>query len=200
MPTITPANALIQAANDLTKAISGVIPPPNMTRDAVDELMLIFKQQAKKAKDNATTQRVLKERAQAERVHNKSTPSPTSPSPPPLFKVNYPNFDMGNLQGTLVILQDEDNNKQSSPTSNTPQQQKVRTITQDYLFHMIDIPGLTKLFSNQQAAARKYPLQFLCDFVSAVLDDKTGNLLKYRHLLKHLKYKDIWSKSFGTEI
>jgi hypothetical protein len=111
MPTITPADALIRAANDLTDAISGVIPPPpNMTRDAVYQLMLIFKQQAKKAKDNATTQRVLKERTQAERVHNKSTPSPTGSSPPPPFKVDYPN---------PVISQDEDNNSHSSPASNT---------------------------------------------------------------------------------
>jgi hypothetical protein len=200
MPTITPTDALIQAVNDLTKAISGVILHPNMTRDAVDQLMLIFKQQAKKAKDNATTQRVLKEHAQAERVHNKSTPSTTCPSQPPPFEVDYPDVDVGNLQGTPVIAQDEDNNKQSSPASNTGQQRKVCTITQDYLFHMMDIPSLTKPFSNQQAAAHKYPLQFLCDFASAVLDDKTSNLLEYRHLLKHPKYKDIWSKSFGMEI
>ncbi len=58
---------------------------------------------------------------------------------------------------------------------------------------MMDIPGLTKPFSNQQAAACKYPLQFLCDFASIVLDDETGNLLEYRHLLKHPKYKDIWT-------
>jgi hypothetical protein len=133
-------------------------------------------------------------------VHNKSTPSPTNRSPPPPFEVDYPNVDVGNLQETPVILQDEDNNKQSSPASNTRQQRKVRTITQDCLFHMMDIPGLTKPFSNQQAAARKYPLQFLCDFASAVLDDETRNLLKYCHLLKHPKYKDIWSKLFGIEI
>jgi hypothetical protein len=29
---------------------------------------------------------------------------------------------------------------------------------------------------------------------------KLGNLLKYRHLMKDPKYKDIWTKSFGTEI
>jgi hypothetical protein len=33
-----------------------------------------------------------------------------------------------------------------------------------------------------------------------VLDDKTGDLLEYRHLLKHPKYKDVWSQSFGKEI
>jgi hypothetical protein len=63
MPTITLADALIHAADDLTDAISDIIPPPSMTREAVDQLMLIFKQQAKKAKVNARTQRqrVLKE-------------------------------------------------------------------------------------------------------------------------------------------
>jgi hypothetical protein len=47
---------------------------------------------------------------------------------------------------------------------------------------------------------QKYPLQFLCDFANTVLDDKTGNLLKYQHLLKHPKYKEDWSKLFGKEI
>jgi len=64
----------------------------------------------------------------------------------------------------------------------------------------MDIPGITKPFTNQQAASHKYPLQFLCDFASAVLDEETGDLLEYRHLLKNPKYRDIWSKSFGTEI
>jgi hypothetical protein len=65
---------------------------------------------------------------------------------------------------------------------------------------MLDIPGFTKPFTNQQASPSKFPLQFLCDFAYAVLDDETGNLLKYCHLLKHPKYKDVWSKLFGTEI
>ncbi len=88
----------------------------------------------------------------------------------------------------------------ANPTANTRQQRKGQTITQDCLFHMMDIPGLTKPFSNQQAASRKYPLKFLCDFASAVLDNKTGDLLEYHHLLRHPKYRDVWSKSFGTEI
>jgi hypothetical protein len=44
MPTITAADALIRAADDLTNAIAGVVPPPNMTREAVEQLMVIFKQ------------------------------------------------------------------------------------------------------------------------------------------------------------
>jgi hypothetical protein len=54
--------------------------------------------------------------------------------------------------------------------------------------------------SAQQASAQKYPLQFLFDWASSILDDKTGDLLEYRHLLKHPKYKEVWSQSFRKEI
>jgi hypothetical protein len=161
MPTITTTNALIRAANDLTNAIAGVGPPPNMTREAVEQLMVIFKQQAKKVKDNATTQRVLKERAQAERVHNKSMPSMTYHSPHTPVKVPYPNAELGHVPETPVISQDEDNTRRAYPAANTCQQRKGQTITQGYWFHMMEIPGLTKPFSNQQAASHKYPLKFL---------------------------------------
>jgi hypothetical protein len=97
-------------------------------------------------------------------------------------------------------LQDEDDTIRAHPAANTCQQRKGQTITQDYLFHMMDIPGLTKPFSNQQAASRKYPLQFLCNFASVVLDNKTSDLLEYCHLLRHPMYRNIWSKWFGMEI
>ena len=41
-----------------------------------------------------------------------------------------------------------------------------------------------------QAASRKYPLTFLCDFAGSVIDTETGELLEYRHLIKHPKFKD----------
>ena len=68
------------------------------------------------------------------------------------------------------------------------------------MLQCMEIPGYTAPFTARQAALRKYPLQFLCDLAYAVLDDETGDLLKYRHLMKHPKYKDVWTKSFGTEI
>jgi len=40
----------------------------------------------------------------------------------------------------------------------------------------------------------------LCDLAYAFLDDDTGELLEYRHVIKHPKYKDTWSNSFGKEI
>jgi hypothetical protein len=52
----------------------------------------------------------------------------------------------------------------------------------------------------QQAAAQRYPPQFLHGMVSAIINKETGNILEYRHLMKHPKYKDVWMKSFGTKI
>jgi hypothetical protein len=60
----------------------------------------------------------------------------------------------------------------------------------------MEIPGYKASFTAKQVASRKYPLQFLCDFAYPVFDDKTGYLLEYCHLMKHPKYKDVWTKSY----
>jgi hypothetical protein len=71
----------------------------------------------------------------------------------------------------------------------------------EYMLHTMELPSTkTAPFNPQQAASRKYPLQFLCNLANAVLDDETGDLLKSWHLIKHPKYKATWSNSFGTEI
>jgi hypothetical protein len=67
----------------------------------------------------------------------------------------------------------------------------MQTLTQDFMLQCMEIPGYKAPFTTQQAASRKYPLQFLCDLAYTVLDNETGNLLEYRHLMKHPKYKDL---------
>ena len=52
----------------------------------------------------------------------------------------------------------------------------------------------------KQLVTRKYPLEFLCEFANAVMDDKTGDMLEYRQLIKGAKYRDMWSKAFEKEI
>ncbi len=68
MPSITPADALIHAADYLMDAISGLIPTNTVTADAVDQLMEIYMQQVQATRGTATAQRVLREQAQAEKV------------------------------------------------------------------------------------------------------------------------------------
>ena len=62
-PTITTSDALIKAADDLSKAVKGVIPQKGATMEALEQLVDIFKQQAKDKEDNARRQRVHKENA-----------------------------------------------------------------------------------------------------------------------------------------
>jgi len=176
MPTVTPADALIKAADNFVDIITGQLPKNSVTADAVEQLLEICKLQAKKATCEARAQRVLRENAQAQRVaEEKSSTTPSQAFP----QVPIP-----------IISKDND----SPPAENTCQQCQVRTLTQNYLFHMMEIPGHQAPFTPAQAALPKYPLQFLCDFAYAVLDDDTGDLLEYRHLIKHLKYKDTWSQ------
>ena len=52
----------------------------------------------------------------------------------------------------------------------------------------------------QKSAQRRYPLQFLADFAGVVIDDDTGELLEYCHLIQRPKYKKDWGFSFGNEI
>ena len=76
MPAITAEDALIRAADSLTDAIDRANPKPGMTRDAIGQLISIFKAQTKTEKDAVTAQRVAKENARAERVRNKKAATP----------------------------------------------------------------------------------------------------------------------------
>ncbi len=170
MPTLTPSHALIRATNNLTNAIAGIIPPPNITTDAIDQLINIFKLQAEKEKDVATAQMVLKEHAQAERVGTKTKdhsprtapaakPTTTIVNTPmsfPSLEVEYPDLNTGMLRETPMMSQDKMGNN-LSPAANTRLQWKVQTIMQGYLFHLMGTPELPRLFTNQQAASQSIP-------------------------------------------
>jgi hypothetical protein len=173
-------NTALLNVDNLTLAIAGVVPPPNMTTDTINQLMHIFKQQAETVKNNATVQRVLKERAHAERMLNEAEPNPTPTTTPsaapttnptttfPDLEIRYPNSDVGPPRKTPVASQD-DYESVSQLYANTRQQCRDRTITEDFLFHMMDMYTPTQPFTTQQAPSRKFPLPLLCNFASANL-------------------------------
>ena len=76
--------------------------------------------------------------------------------------------------------------------------QGTRSARMGRLASAVEISGAKT--SARSMASRKYSTQFLCDMAAAVLDDETGELLEYRHLIKRPKYKDAWHYSFGNEI
>jgi len=220
MPIITPADALIKAADYLMDAISGVIPKNSITEDAVLQLMAIYPKQALDASNAESAQRVLRRLAETQRVQTEQeiaineqntdgqrVPTVQVDMSPDLgiFKFEQPS-DSNHIETrnamhhpqfiTPFITQDDCD----SPPSSKTRQRRKGTLTQDYVLHMMEQPGYKPPFTPQEATGCRYPLQFLCDLAYAVLDDETGDLLKYRHLMKHPKYKDTWLKSFGMEI
>jgi hypothetical protein len=121
MPSITPADALILASDNLTDAISGLLPTSTVTQDAVDQLMMIFKQQARDSIDAATAQKVLMERAQAQRVATEPQPQ-AQVSPTPTSQVENEDDNAPSPQAIPQITQDE---YDSPPAANTRQKQET---------------------------------------------------------------------------
>jgi len=75
----------------------------------------------------------------------------------------------------------------SQPTTTTPAlntRSRARSIMYDTLFHTI---------STHQ---HRYPT----DRINAVLNDETGELMEYRHLLSNPKYCDTWKNAYGKEL
>lgn len=97
-----------------------------------------------------------------------------------------------------IISQDEDD---TAPAYNTRARQiETRTPTQEMALMAMDMSGGGAKFTARQAASRKYPLNFLCEWANSVLDGETGELLEYRHLIRRPQHKEIWGHSFGNEI
>jgi hypothetical protein len=77
-------------------------------------------------------------------------------------------------------------------------------VTDKWLYSMMEFPGITTTVTNtvtpQMAASRKYPMKLLCDYTNAVIDNKTGEIMEYQHLLKDPKHREWWQRSFSKEI
>ena len=107
-------------------------------------------------------------------------------------------------EGIWTIPQVEEAHVDGVKTSTTPQithptKEKPTIIPEEYqritrtskwrkLLSAANISGSCP--TAQQAASRKYPLEFLTDFSGSVLDSVKGELLEYRHLIKRPEYKD----------
>ena len=69
LPTMTTSDTLLLAADNLMDAIKSITPCPNITTNAINQLIAIFKMQAATTKMSDTAQRVMREGARVERVH-----------------------------------------------------------------------------------------------------------------------------------
>ncbi len=130
MPTITLADALIKAVDNLVDTILGNLPTNTTTAQAVEQLMDIFKVQAEKATCIARTARILREQAQAQRVlaeaqrvmteeHQRQVITPNEI--PNLEIEEIPDSNTNRNQRAPMILQDDEDNDDyfRPPAANT---------------------------------------------------------------------------------
>jgi hypothetical protein len=134
MPTITPADALIKAADNLVDAIYGQLPKNNVTADTLEQLMEIYTIQAKKVTCKAQAQRVLREQAQAQRVSDKQQAGPQqastqhTPTSFPAFEIETRNNKTPiTTDRSPIITQGDD----SPPAVNTRQHLQIQMLTQE---------------------------------------------------------------------
>eukprot|EP00804_Cyclotella_cryptica_P021373 CCRYP_016768-RA/>CCRYP_016768-RA protein AED:0.31 eAED:0.20 QI:0/0/0/0.66/1/0.66/3/0/521 len=78
------------------------------------------------------------------------------------------------------------------PALNT--RSRTRSITHETMLHFLATHhiGLTAARATQQ----RYPP----DMLHAVLNDETGELMEYRHLIANPKYRDTWQNAYGKEL
>ena len=108
--------------------------------------------------------------------------------------------------GTPFPIRDMPNyiTQDDSPAENT----RSKTRRQETILRMSDKVMMSCIQMTKQAAispkaaaSRKHPMQLLCKLLAgAVLDQDTGDLLEYRHLLKHPKLKETWDGGHAKKV
>ena len=131
----------------------------------------------------------------------KAAATTTAPAPTFRYSNNEPTTK------TPVITQNKDDKEDEPPVTNYTSKlrsQSTQTMTDKWLYSMIEFHGITTTITNtvtpRMTASQKYPMQFLCNYVNAVIDNETGEIMEYRHLLKDPKHRERWQRLFSKEI
>ena len=200
-PSVTKADAITQAAHELTATLKDNVPKKLGELDMKDleRLAKIFEKAAQAVSENE---------AASPRVPSPRVPAMTAPSP------RVQDSPQTNAANPRVISQDEDDGPpellyrgrvapahmlRETPTGVPRRSKRLQgNITTEALLSIVELS--THKLQPQKLAQRKFPNQLLYEMAGAVMDNETGDMLEYRHLLKNPKYRDTWSKAFGKEI
>ena len=183
-PNVSPADAIVAATTNLTNAING-----NLTQQHKDQIKLA---QLRSLQNIVTDMSTITKPTQIAtppreplatppRVAQKTTKAPPNTNPAPTPRVDTsPPIEFEYMDTT--------------PAENTRSTRQIRTITQETMLAAIDVFQLT--VTAKATSTRRYPKEML----AAVLNEETGELMEYRHLIANPKYRKIWKPAYGKEI
>jgi hypothetical protein len=115
------------------------------------------------------------------------------------LEVEYPTSTNNNNNDASPNVISQDCEGYDTPANNTRSRRATTSITQEAMLMTIDITKSARI-TPSALAKRKFPLAVLCVFAGAVLDQATGEMMEYRHLIKHPKHKGTWGNSYGDEV
>ena len=196
MPTITSEDAVLIAADNLAKALNGDIPQSNETQEGIKRLQEILNTKAAEL-DREREAAVSDIGPPSQRVFETSTQRASSRAPTQRVPSRTP---------TQRVT--------DGPAARTRARQgETRTLEEDFAMTMMELESTDDMLTPQRTAARKFPLAFLCkwagatrfgdpvEWMQAVMDPESGNMLNYRQLKKKdPQTKTVWEYSFGNEI
>jgi hypothetical protein len=211
-PIVSKADHITVAAKELTDAIKNNLKYDisKMNMNELERLAEIFEKAAKKvSEENASTPRVQNESNAAPRVQRESAAAPRVPE-------GTIDKDLDDIPALRYVTDDEDSDSDDKD-EDAPTPRVTSTSTEDEPIRRYNLQGTTRgnimtdvmlsvvKFGNtklapQRLASRRFPMQFLCEIAGAVMDEDTGDMLEYRHLVKIPKYRVVWTKAFGKEI
>ena len=151
MPTLTKADAIIKAADDLSHALEGNLPQNCTTETAIKQLMEIFKQEAANyvRLKNVPRKRVSSEVDYTPAQRVTETPSQRVNDTP----TNKDFEDMYDDMPTLVPPGPNMISQEDEPQPRRSRYQ-TRSITQELMLQTMEISGGAATFSAQQASRR----------------------------------------------
>jgi hypothetical protein len=167
-PTVSAADAIVAAANKLNQTIQNNMKESltNVDMNELDRLENIFQEAAQKISEADARQLRVPRR-------NDTTPRVSTN--------NAEEQNRSDIAPRVETLQED------GPRYMTRSQKRIRgSIATDVMLTVIQLTS--PVLNPKRLASRKYPLEMLCEFANAVMDDETGDMLEYRQLIKRPKY------------
>eukprot|EP00804_Cyclotella_cryptica_P018671 CCRYP_007187-RB/>CCRYP_007187-RB protein AED:0.29 eAED:0.29 QI:0/-1/0/1/-1/0/1/0/524 len=201
-PSVTPTDALIAATANLAHIIKHNAKAQHVgTKNLQDlqRLQQLFSDAAKQPPVPATASAPAVIHAPPPRVQTQ-TPIPTAwprPSTSHVISDDEDSYDETAPPPRVPTRRPVPSPPYQQPTTTPPAlntRSRTRSITHETMLNFLATHhiGITAATATQ----RRYPP----DMLHAVLNDETGELMEYRHLIANPKYRDTWQNAYGKEL
>ena len=204
-PTVMHADAIVNAYHNLMKAIQGLSNTKNQAHfEAVQRIRESLEPGNEKVIERHAERRPRVEQNQTE---NTADPLTATPHPRVSFqekddKNNEPEGASANIKPRRMIVTSPQEPVVASPMPPALKPSKYAEEPDTIAARLKARKSAQQIVNDEDTIAARVARrrrETPSDQASPVLDQETGQLLEYRQLLRHPKYKDVWNRSAADE-